>query len=216
MITIDLDQDGVQQVTGPAGIMELIIDRPRQTPCGMAIVAHPQPLLGGNATHKVPHFLALALRDAGWLTVRPNFRGVGASHGSHDYGQGETEDLLALHAAMVRAQPVLPVALVGFSFGAFVQARVALALAGQGAAPWRVCLTGMPFGIAGDRLYETPDGVPNAAVIHGELDERVPLSAVFDWARPTGQPVTVIPGANHFFTGKLPLLRNLVLAHLER
>ena len=67
----------------------------------------------------------------------------------------------------------------------------------------------------GGRRYDTPQAsIPDALVIHGEHDERVPLSAVLDWARPAVQPVVVVPGADHFFTGKLPVLRSLVLAHL--
>ena len=48
-------------------------------------------------------------------------------------------------------------------------------------------------------------------VIHGEADDVVPLAAVFDWARPLALPVTVIPGAGHFFHGQLPLLKHIVL-----
>ena len=53
----------------------------------------------------------------------------------------------------------------------------------------------------------------DALVVHGELDMRVPLGAVLDWARPQGRPVVVVPGAEHFFTGKLHILRQLVLTH---
>ena len=48
-------------------------------------------------------------------------------------------------------------------------------------------------------------------VIHGEQDDVVPMAAVFDWARPASLPVTVIPGAGHFFHGQLPLLKQLVI-----
>jgi alpha/beta superfamily hydrolase len=72
---------GTQLVDGPVGAMEVVFDAPARTPRGVAIVAHPQPLLGGSATHKIPQLLARALRDDGWLVARPNFRGVGASQG---------------------------------------------------------------------------------------------------------------------------------------
>jgi uncharacterized protein len=52
-------------------------------------------------------------------------------------------------------------------------------------------------------------------VVHGELDDTVPLSAVMDWARPQVLPVTVVPGGGHFFHGQLPLLRELVWRHLR-
>lgn len=208
-------QSGSQLLTGAAGPQEVIIDVPRGEPCGIAIVAHPQPLLGGHAMHKVPHLLARALCEAGWLVARPNFRGVGRSAATHDAGLGETQDLLLLHEQLRAAWPGLRMALVGFSFGAFVQARVARELADRGEAAWRVCLAGMPSGeVEGGRRYETPADIPNALVIHGEHDERVPLAAVLDWARPQVQPVVVVPGADHFFAGKLPVLRGLVLGHL--
>ena len=69
------------------------------------------------------------------------------------------------------------------------------------------------FEVAGQRYYDTPANVPGALVVHGESDERVPLASVFEWARPQAQPVVVVPGADHFFTGRLHILRALVLSH---
>jgi alpha/beta superfamily hydrolase len=160
--------------------------------------------------------LARGLAETGWLAARPNFRGVGRSAGTHDAGLGETDDVLSLCAVLRESRPDLRLALIGFSFGAFVLARVARALAERAAPPWRVCLAGMPSGeVEGQRRYDTPGGIPDARVVHGELDERVPLKAVLDWARPHAQPVVVVPGADHFFTGRLHVLRSLVLSHLE-
>lgn len=195
--------------------MEVFFDLPKGTAHGVAIVAHPQPLLGGHAMHKVPQVLARGLCAASWLVARPNFRGVGRSAGTHDAGLGETDDILALCQAVSEVYPILRLALVGFSFGAFVQARAARSLADRGTPPWRVCLAGMPYGeVEGRRRYDTPDGIRDALVVHGEHDERVPLKAVLDWARPQSQPVVVVPGADHFFTGRLHVLRALVLSHL--
>lgn len=195
--------------------MEVIFDRPKGYTRGVSIVAHPRPLLGGGATHKVPHVLARGLCEAGWLAARLNFRGVGRSAGTHNAGLGETDDILALCDVLGEAYRHLRLVLVGFSFGAFVQARVARALTDRGAPPWRVCLAGMPSGeVEGARHYHTPDGIPNALVVHGEHDDGVPLKAVLDWARPRTQPVVVVPGADHFFTGRLHVLRSLVVPHL--
>lgn len=209
------DTAGAQFVDGGAGPMEVLVDPPKRPAIGVAVVAHPQPLLGGDAGHKIPHLLARALSGAGWLALRPNFRGAGRSAGVHDAGVGETDDLLALCADLRAAFPGLRLALLGFSFGAFVQAQVARALADAGAPAWRVVLAGMPSGQAGGRHYAPPDGIPDALVVHGEFDDSVPLRAVLDWARPTVQPVVVVPGADHFFAGRLPLLRSLALAHLS-
>ncbi|MFT3814957.1 MAG: hypothetical protein QM740_16525 [Acidovorax sp.] len=212
---LDLSHSGTQLLETAAGQTELIVDVPAGAPCGMALVGHPQPLLGGHAMHKLPQFLARGLCDAGWLVVRPNFRGVGRSSGTHDAGLGEADDVLALHDLLQGERTGLRMTLVGFSFGAFVMARVARALADRSRPAWRVCLAGLPFGEAGGRHYDTPSGFADALVVHGEQDERVPLAAVLDWARPQVQPVMVVPGADHFFTGKLHVLRALVLSHLK-
>jgi uncharacterized protein len=203
-------------VDGPVGVMEVLLDSPLDSPRGIAIVTHPQPLLGGSSMHKVPHTLARALRDAGWLVARPNFRGVGATAGEHDHGVGETEDVLALAAHLRALHPSLALALIGFSFGAYVQSRVARVLADGGNEAVRLLLAGLPNGeVEGQRRYAPETNLPHALVVHGEYDERVALSAVLDWARPQAQPVVVIPGADHAFTGCLPALRELMLKHLE-
>lgn len=215
MTTLESNGNGARLLDGPAGKMEVMFDLPGPAIGGIAVVTHPHPLIGGTARHKIPQLLARALCDAGWLVARPNFRGVGQSAGTHDEGLGETDDVLALCGMLREAHSGKRLVLVGFSFGAFVQARVARILADRGDPAWRVCLTGMPAGdIPGRRSYEPPADVPDAMVIHGELDERVPLAFVFDWARASMQPVIVVPGADHFFTGRLPVLRSLVMAHL--
>ncbi|MET1113650.1 MAG: alpha/beta fold hydrolase [Comamonas sp.] len=208
-------QSGVCFFDGPVGSMEVIVDMPQGEARGLALLAHPQPLQGGHAKHKIVQLLARALADAGWLVARPNFRGVGASAGLHDAGMGETQDLLALYRQLQAARPQPKTALLGFSFGAFVQARVASELLRLDETPWRTCLMGMPSGeVDGGRRYDSPTDLPDALVVHGEHDQRVPLHAVLDWARPQSRPVVVVPGADHFFTGKLHILRQLVLAHL--
>ncbi len=201
---------------GAAGTIEVLVDAPGTAlPRGVALVAHPQPLLGGSAHHKVPHLLARTLREMGWLAARPNFRGVGQSGGTHDEGRGECDDLHSVSRALQAAFGGLPLALVGFSFGAFVQSQVAHRLAQEGHAPQAVMLAGMPAGVvAGGRVYDPGPAIPRTLVVHGEHDERVPLASVLDWARPQGQPVVVVPGADHFFTGRLPALRELMQVHL--
>lgn len=216
MAELDLSISGPQLWGHGEHTMELLIDVPAGAPIGHLILGHPQPLLGGHAGHKLPQFLARAFCAAGWLVLRPNFRGVGRSTGCHAQGLGEADDVLALHAQLDAQRPGQRIALVGFSFGAFVMAHVARTLTDRGTPAWRVCLAGMPSGpVEGQRHYDTPDRLPDALVIHGERDERVPLSAVLDWARPGVQPVVVVPDADHFFNGRLPALRALALAHLR-
>lgn len=195
---------------GPVGNIELLIDAPAGAPLGVVVVAHPHPMQGGSASHKVPHQMAIALVACGYVAVRPNFRGVGRSDGAHDGGLGEAEDLLHVirHSQHAYAGHLL---LAGFSFGAFVMARAVAALVNEGVEPDGVILAGTPWGtVDGQRTYETPPVPKGTLVIHGEQDERVPLAAVFDWVRPQALPVVVVPSANHFFTGKLGVLGRVV------
>ncbi len=208
---------GRHLIDGPEGILEVLVDVPTVfPPRGLAIVAHPQPLLGGSAQHKVPHFLAKSLTEAGWLVVRPNFRGVGGSAGVHDGGNGEANDLLWLTQTLREQLRPRSLSLIGVSFGAYVQAKVAAQLQFQDQIAGHVILAAMPWGeVEGGRRYDTPQAITNALVIHGELDERVPLAAVLEWARVGSQVVSVIPGSDHLFTGKLPTLRKLILDFLS-
>ncbi len=195
---------------GPAGQIEVAIDRPDGSPLGVAVIAHPHPLHGGTLTNKVVQTLARAFVLAGWTAVRFNFRGIGRSEGAYDEGRGELDDLLAV----VRTQaPDGPLCLSGFSFGAFVTSHAAAQLQAQRDIQ-RLVLVGTAasrFGVA----PVPPELHLRSLVIHGEQDDTVPLAAVMDWARPQNLPVLVVPGGGHFFHGQLPLLRELVLRHLR-
>ena len=198
---------------GHAGNIEVLIDAPAAVR-GVALVCHPHPLFGGANTNKVAHTLARSLRDLGYAALRPNFRGVGKSEGEHDLGIGETEDMLSVISWAQSRWGVSPLALGGFSFGGFVQTRVANRLAEGIAPPRQLVLVGMAAGTAadGERHYDTPP-VPGSIptlVIHGENDETVALANVLDWARPQELPVTVIPGADHFFHGRLHVIRDII------
>ena len=200
-------------INGPAGRIELIIDTPAQVR-GIALVCHPHPLFHGANTNKVAHTLARIFRDLGYAALRPNFRGVGKSEGTHDHGVAETDDMLAVISWAQSRWGGLPLALGGFSFGGYVQTRVAARLA-EGVTPaGRIVLVGMAAGdtTGSGRSYDTPALPKNipALVIHGEDDDTVALANVLAWARPQEQPIIVIPGADHFFHGKLHLIRELI------
>lgn len=200
---------------GPAGAMEVLVDVPAE-PRGIVVIGHPQPLMGGSAAHKIPQLLARSLQEAGWVALRPNFRGVGSSEGVHDEGRGEADDAAWLVGQVRASLPELPLALVGFSFGAFVMARVADRLVREQAPARAVVLAGAPVGtVDAGRRYEPPALAPNTLVIHGERDVQVRLQPVLDWCGAHGHAVVVVPGADHFFTGRLPLLRSLVVSHLH-
>jgi hypothetical protein len=196
---------------GAAGILECALDLPDDTPRGIALVAHPHPLYGGTMDNKVTQTLARAFVALGYATARMNFRGVGKSAGVHDAGRGETDDMALLLAHMRQQYPGLPVALGGFSFGTFVQSQLQQRLIEQGAPAERLVLVGSAAG-----KWAMPNVPANTILIHGELDDTIPLTAVFDWARPQDLPVIVIPGADHFFHRKLQHIKNFVVEMWHR
>ncbi|MES2977410.1 MAG: alpha/beta fold hydrolase [Pseudomonadota bacterium] len=194
---------------GPAGLIEIARDAASGPNRGIAVIAHPHPLFGGTLDNKVVQTLARAFTQCGWTAVRFNFRGVGTSQGEHDEGRGELEDMLSV---VQQVAPQGPLALAGFSFGAFVTSHAFARLA-----PQREIDRLVLVGTATTRFQVAP--VEAAAhmrtlVIHGEQDDTVPLASVLDWARPQVLPVTVVPGGSHFFHGQLPLLKSLVVRHL--
>lgn len=202
---------------GPAGTIEVLLDLPGAPAPGWALIGHPHPLYGGTADNKVASTLARAFLALGWIAARPNFRGVGASAGRHDDGVGETEDFLFLMDRLPRlpalasglgADPAT--ALAGFSFGSFVAARAAARWREAGRAPRHLVLVGAAAG-----KWDLPPVPPESLVLHGELDETIPLADVLPWARASGVPVVVLPGADHFFHRRLTQLKQLVVQNLR-
>jgi uncharacterized protein len=187
-------------VAGPTGRIECAIDAPAGAPTGIALVAHPHPQFGGTLDNKVVQTLARAFVELGYVALRPNFRGVGASEGAYDEGRGEVDDLAAVLQWAQGEFGELPFVLAGFSFGAAMQTKLA-----QRVKPQRMVLVG----VAVSRFGALP--VPaGTLVIHGERDETVTLADVLGWARPQELPVVVVPGADHFFHRKLQVLRAIV------
>jgi len=204
-------------IAGAAGKIEVASQVP-DSPRAIAVIAHPHPLFGGTMDNKVITTLARAFTEAGCATYRFNFRGVGASEGAHDEGNGETDDMVRVieHA---RAQSgALPLMLAGFSFGGAVATR----------ASCRVDFAQLVLVAPGFRrisrhgMGEAPDpndpalGPPgrhmttNTLVVHGDLDETVPLADSIAWASPREVAVAVVPGGEHFFHRKLHVLREIV------
>jgi len=194
-------------IEGPAGPLELILNAPATAPIGIALVAHPHPLQGGTLDNKVVQTLARTFFALGYAALRFNFRGVGASAGSFDHGDGETQDALAaLATGRLRWGDALPVVLAGFSFGSYVQTRVARVVAAQ-----RLVLVGPAVG-----RFALETVPADTIVIHGEEDDVVPLAEVFAWARPQALPITVFPGCGHFFHGRLPQLQRVITGMWDR
>lgn len=192
---------------GPAGQIEVFVDYPQGEVKGFAVVCHPHPLQGGTPQHKVPTLLTQMYLERGCVVYRPSFRGSGLSHGTHDDGFGETEDTLVViqHA---RQQHITQAFYAGgFSFGAHVMAK-SMAILPVELQPKQTILCGLPTAtVAGIRHYETPAIKGDILFIHGEADDVTLLSDMIEWAKPQRHLVTILPGANHFFTGYLKQLR---------
>jgi hypothetical protein len=192
---------------GPAGRLEAILMLPDGPPVAAAVVCHAHPLQGGIMHFKVVFRAAKALQSAGLAALRFNFRGVGRSEGSHDYGTGEQEDARAALFELQDRFPGLPLVLGGFSFGSAMALRVAARDPRVRAA----FALGYPIALEADRAYLEEITVPRLFV-QGELDRFGPGETlrVMAEALPPSRQVTVIPGANHFFDGHLDALQGVV------
>ena len=184
-------------IDGPAGRLEARLDLPGDDPpAALALLCHPHPLYGGNMHDLVLSILAEVLITREIATLRFNFRGVGASEGSHSGAGGEVDDLRAVIGWAREAYPNARLTLGGYSFGA---ATVMSALAGSTAD--RALLIALPVG----RLpVRDPDGSIAVDVFAGDQDAFVDLSAL------AGTPhlrVHLIGGADHFFSGRWDELR---------
>ena len=204
-------------LAGPAGDLEALIETPlidggsAAPVSAFGAVCHPHPLFGGTLHNKVVWTVARAFEQLGAPTIRFNFRGVGKSAGRYDEGNGETADLLAVIAYGRQRWPQAALWLGGFSFGGVVAVRAA----GE-AHPAR--LVAVAPGIT---KIDVSGAAPPACpwlIVQGDQDEVVPPQVVLEWAQklvPAPQ-VSVVPGASHFFHGRISELRETVLAFMAQ
>jgi len=193
-------------IDGPVGAIEALVERPPDARADIiAVCCHPHPLYGGTLQNKVVHTLARAAQDQRVVSLRFNFRGVGGSAGTHDDGVGETEDAAVVADWGLRTLGASRLWSLGFSFGGFVSYRLATlrdaALLVTVAPPVR-------------RFDFTTLAVPRCPwlVAQGDADELVDHKAVLAWTRSVDPPpeVRILTGAEHFFHGRLTVLRSLV------
>ena len=187
-------------IPGPAGTLEVVVHIPDVAPHAIAVIAHPLPTMGGTMENKIVTTLAKTFAELGFAALRFNFRGVGASSGEFDDGNGEVEDALTVTRYALKEYGDLPLILSGFSFGGYVQARAA-----QQLPPHQLVLIAPAV-----TRYPMPPVPHNTLLVHGELDEVVSLADVMQWARPQRLPIVVLPGAVHFFHGRLDQLKEIV------
>lgn len=194
-------------IPAPHGQLEAIYRPRRDDADRIALLLHPHPQHGGTMHNKVIYRSAKALEDAGYETLRFNYRGVGDSSGSYDGGRGETDDAQTALDFLRAAQPAAARCVVlGFSFGA----GIAFALAARDAGIDRIVSVGTPvYTLDAERAAET---AARTAFIHGERDEIAPLGALRQRLAEIAPEadVQVVAGADHFFTGHLGELQGAV------
>ncbi|NPU92837.1 MAG: alpha/beta fold hydrolase [Gammaproteobacteria bacterium] len=198
---------------GPAGVLQAIAAAPKDAgngPGNVTIVCHPHSLMGGTMDNKVVHTVARARRDCGHRTVRFNFRGVAGSAGAFDHGMGESDDLLAVIDWVRQVRPEDRIWLAGFSFGSFVAARTCARAVERGD-PIDHLLLIAPAVVNYDfgQLQQFP--VP-LQLIYGDADEVVDSQEIRHWSEgvQSRKSVHCLPGAGHFFHGRLTELKEIL------
>ena len=200
---------------GPAGRLEALLNADSENATHAAVVCHPHPLFGGTLHNKVVFHTMKALNSFGFPVLRFNFRGTGLSHGEHDHGSGEVDDVRAA-LDWLESEFHLPLIFAGFSFGAAVGLRAACA-------DPRVRATvalGVPVApVAADseepRIY-TYEFLQECAkpklFVSGARDQFGPRAKLDGLVAsiPDPKKLVIIEGADHFFEGRLREMREAV------
>ena len=197
---------------GPAGDLQALLESPQDLePTAVAVVCHPHPVHGGTMTNKVAHTLARSFVGVGISALRFNFRGVGKSAGSFDDGQGEVADVLAAVDWLRNEAPDLPLWLSGFSFGAAMAIRASVECDPAGLISVAPAVSRFAGNL--DRQPECP-----WLIVQGDQDELVDVEETIAWVNELepGPELEVFPETEHFFHGKLVLLRNAVEEFVTR
>lgn len=201
-------------IDGPVGQLEaLYLDLVDAK--GLALICHPNPIQGGTMLNKVVSTLQRTARDAGLITLRFNYRGVGASAGTSEAGPGEIEDAQAAARWLLEKHPDLPLTLFGFSFGGFVAASLGGRLEEAKHKLSHLFMVA-PAVMRLNEQYPLPQNCP-LTVIQPETDEVVEPQLVYDWSAALPRPHELLKVAEcgHFFHGKLTDLKDLVMPRLS-
>jgi alpha/beta superfamily hydrolase len=198
-------------IDGPAGQMEAILELPAdQKPVASAVICHPHPQHGGTMHNKVAHTLARAFGRLGFAALRFNFRGTENSEGEFDNGVGELDDALAAIEWMRARDPGKDLWVAGFSFGAAIAVKAAVATEINGLVSVAPAISRFASGL---------DAQPSCPwlVVQGDQDELVDIEETVEWVDglAPGPELLIVPGGEHFFHGRLVELRNAVSEFVE-
>jgi alpha/beta superfamily hydrolase len=199
---------------GPAGRLEAMLWTTVATSPGnlVALVCHPHPLFGGTMHNKVVYQAAKALHRKGMPVLRFNFRGVGLSEGEHNRGRGEQDDVRTALDYLAKEFPARPILLAGFSFGSWVGLRVGCE------DPRVTSLIGLGIPVNKSDLSYLASCAKPRLFIQGENDEFGPRVNVEEFVATLPEPkrLVVVPGVDHFFTGKLPEVAAAIDAWIDQ
>ena len=194
-------------IEGPEGKLESILERPGEGAlAGAAVICHPHPQHGGTMHNKVAHTLARAFVRSGFEALRFNFRGTEYSEGDYDNGVGELDDALAAIEFMRSRHGSYPLWLAGFSFGAAIAVKAAVATHVDGLISVAPAISRFAAG-----LESQPD-CP-WLIIQGDEDELVDVEETVAWvdSLEPGPELLIVDGGEHFFHGRLTDLREAVM-----
>jgi alpha/beta superfamily hydrolase len=174
-----------------------------------AVITHPHPLYGGDMYNIVVESIAKVYKRMGYITLRPNFRGVGKSQGSYDNGIGEQQDVRSAISYLSQSG-VKDIDLAGYSYGAWVNAHVSL----HDVPVKNMIMVSPPIGMM--EFHSTSPIFCLKLVVTGSRDEIAPIDRIkkmlSSW-NPEAR-LEVIAGANHFFDGHLGKLEAVLYSTL--
>ena len=204
----------VDDLRGPAGRLEALLNEGEAEAPYSVLVAHPHPLYGGTMHNKVVYHTMKAFHAYGLPVLRFNFRGAGLSDGAHDNGRGEQDDLRAALGWLEQAY-ARPILCAGFSFGASTTLRAACG----DARVKGIAALGLPVAAEGRAYhYRFLPGCPQPKlIINGTADAYAPPAEVEAVVATAAPPVklVLVPGADHFFVGKLDQVQAALSAWVE-
>jgi alpha/beta superfamily hydrolase len=199
-------------IDGSAGELEALLESPPAADLtGCVVVCHPHPMHGGTLQNKVAHTLARGFLGQDFAALRFNFRGVGKSAGTFDNGDGELDDVFAAIDWLRTEFPENPLWIAGFSFGAAMAVRAAASAGADGLISVAPAVSRFANNL--DLQIECP-----WLIVQGDQDELVDIAETIAWVNELdpGPELDVFPHTEHFFHGKLVLLRNAVEAFIEK
>jgi alpha/beta superfamily hydrolase len=205
----------VEDLRGPAGRLEALLNAGAPGAPYAALVCHPHPLGGGTMHNKVVYHAMKAFQSFGLPVLRFNFRGTELSEGQHDDGEGEQEDVGAALDWLER-EFGLPILFAGFSFGSYVGLR---ACCGDARVAGLAAL-GLPVEAEGRAYrYDFLGGCKQPKLfVSGTRDRYGPVAAVEAAVALAPEPKELvwISGADHFFASKLEDVRQAIRAWAQR